>query len=189
MPSITTYTDVLPLRAIAFQLLFMFMAIAIEAAVLNQRLNLGRKVSMQYSATVNLLSTVVGWMVLFTIEPWLPREARELLIEYVFFGIRSIPSTVIMAGFTMFVMTFALKLQGIELLETILEKSTKPVVEEVERGKFRGRKRQSDRMFENEPNRPLAVLWANAFSFMAIVTILAIRLLVDQVFAPSLPIS
>jgi hypothetical protein len=189
MPPITTYTDVLPLRAIVFQLLFMFMAIAIEAAVLNQRLNLGHKVSMQYAATVNLLSTVVGWMVLFAVEPWLPTEARELLIEYVFFGIRSIPSTVIVVGFAMFILTFALKLQGIEFLETLLEKSTKPVPKDFEPGKFRGRKRQTDRMFNNEPNRPLAVLWANAFSFTAIITILAIRILVDQVFAPSLPIS
>ncbi len=189
MPPITNYTDVLPLRAIAFQLLFLFMAIAIEAAVLNQRLNLGRKVSMQYSATINLLSTVIGWMVLFGVEPWLPTAARELLIEYVFFGIRSIPSEVILVGFTMFVMTFALKLQGIELLEVLLEKSTKPVAKDVEPGKFRGRKRQSDREFNNEPNRPLAVLWANAFSFTAIVMILAIRIFVDQIIAPSLPLS
>ena len=181
MPPITTYTDVLPLKAIAFQLLFMFMAIAIEAAVLNQRLDLGRKVSMQYSATVNLLSTVVGWMVMFSVEPWLPTTARELLIEYVFFGIRSIPSEVILVGFTMFVMTFALKLQGIEILETILEKSTKPVVKDLAPGKFRGRQRQSDRILDNEPNRPLAVLWANAFSFSAIVMILLIRILVDQI--------
>ena len=180
MPPITTYTDVLPLRAVAFQLLFLLMAIAIEGAVLNQRLELGRKLSMQYSATVNLFSTVVGWMVFFTVEPWLPREARELLIEYVFFGIRSIPGSVIVAGFAMFVATFLLKLQAIELLEGILGTSTKPVVEKTEPGKFRGRKRQIERQFNNEPNRPLAVLWANAFSFTAIVMILAIRLFVDQ---------
>ena len=189
MPPTTTYTDVLPLRAIAFQLLFMFMAIAIEAAVLNQRLNLGRKVSMQYSATVNLLTTVLGWMVLFSVEPYLPSPARLFLVESVFYGIRSIPSEVIIAGFLMFVMTFALKLQGIELLEVILEKAPKPDSESKDDKapkfrKFQGHKRHAERTFGNEPNRPLAVLWANAFSFTAIVMILAIRLLVDQLNVP-----
>lgn len=185
MPPITNYTDVLPLRAIAFQLLFMFMAIAIEAAVLNQRLNLGRKVSMQYSATVNLLSTVIGWMVFFGIEPWLPGPARQLLVEYVFFGIRTLPPTVILIGFASFVLTFALKLQGIEILEKILEKSTLPVVTPQERGKFQGRKRHLEQAFNNGPNRPMAVLWANAFSFVAITSILVIRIWVDTIIPAS----
>ena len=181
MPPIINYTDVLPLRAIAFQLLFLFMAIAIEAAVLNERLNLGRKLSMQYSATVNLLSTVVGWMVFFGVEPWLPSTARQILVEYVFFGVRSVPPTVYLIGFAAFVLTFALKLQGIEFLELILEKNTVPAVEESDSPrKFQGRKKQLELTAENQPNRPMAVLWANAFSFVAITVILIIRILVDQ---------
>jgi hypothetical protein len=179
MPPITNYTDVLPLRAIAFQLLFLFMAIAIEAAVLNQRLNLGRKTSMQYAATVNLLSTVLGWMVFFAVEPWLPSNARQLLVEYVFFGVRNLPPTVILIGFASFVLTFALKLQGIELLEQLLEKSTTPIISPQERGKFQGRKRHQDLAFQNAPNRPMAVLWANAFSFVAISVILIVRIWTD----------
>ncbi len=185
MPPITNYTDVLPLRAIVFQLLFLFMAIAIEAAVLNQRLNLGRKVSMQYAATVNLLSTVIGWMVFFAIEPWLPSAARQLLVEYVFFGIRTLPPTMVLIGFASFVLTFGLKLQGIEFLEQILEKSTLPVVTPQERGKFQGRKRHLELAFNNAPNRPMAVLWANAFSFVAITAILVIRIWVDALIPSS----
>ena len=182
MPPIINYTDVLPLRAIAFQLLFLFMAIAIEAAVLNERLNLGRKLSMQYAATVNLLSTVVGWVLLFVAEPWLPRAARQLLVEYVFFGVRSVPPTVYLIGFTAFVLTFAVKLQGIEFLELLLEKTSLPVATESTSGarKFQGRKKQLDSSSNNQPNRPMAVLWANAFSFVAITVILIIRVLVDQ---------
>lgn len=181
MPPIINYTDILPLRAIAFQLLFLFMAIAIEAAVLNERLNLGRKLSMQYSATVNLLSTVVGWMVFFGVESWLPSTARQILVEYVFFGIRSVPPTVYLIGFAAFVLTFALKLQGIEFLELILEKNTLPAVEESNSPrKFQGRKKQLELSAEDQPNRPMAVLWANAFSFVAITVILIIRLMVDQ---------
>ena len=181
MPPIINYTDILPLRTIAFQLLFLFMAIAIEAAVLNERLNLGRKLSMQYAATVNLLSTVVGWVLLFVVEPWLPRAARQLLVEYVFFGVRSVPPTVYLIGFTAFVITFALKLQGIQFLELLLEKNTLPVAQEfIGLRKFQGRKRQLELSVNTQPNRPMAVLWANAFSFVAITVILIIRVLVDQ---------
>ena len=180
MPPIINYTDVLPFRAIAFQLLFLFMAIAIEAAVLNERLNLGRKLSMQYAATVNLLSTVVGWVLLFVVEPWLPSAARQLLVEYVFFGVRSVPPTVYLIGFTAFVITFALKLQGIQFLELLLEKTTLPVQEFIGPRKFQGRKKQLELSANNQPNRPMAILWANAFSFVAITVILIIRVLVEQ---------
>jgi hypothetical protein len=182
MPPIINYTDVLPLRAIAFQLLFLFMAIAIEAAVLNERLNLGRKLSMQYAATVNLLSTVMGWVLLFVVEPWLPSTARQTLVEYVFFGVRSVPPIVYLIGFTAFILTFALKLQGIELLELLLEKTTLPVAQESNAPrKFQGRKKQLELSANSQPNRPMAVLWANAFSFVAITVILIIRVLVDQI--------
>ena len=182
MPPIINYTDVLPLRAIAFQLLFLFMAIAIEAAILNERLNLGRKLSMQYAATVNLLSTVLGWMLFFVVEPWLPSAARQLLVEYVFFGVRSAPPTLFLIGFTAFVLTFALKLQGIQFLELILEKTTLPLAQESNAPrKFQGRKKKLELSRSNQSNRPMAVLWANAFSFVAITAILIIRVLVDQI--------
>lgn len=180
MPPITTYTDVLPLRAIAFQLMFLFIAIAIEAAVLNTRLELGRKLSMQYAATVNLLTTTVGWMVFFVAEPLLPDAYRKLLMEYVLFGvIRALPASLLVVGFGIFLATFVLKLQGMEWLEMLLEKYQPAEKKATEPRKFKGRHRQ--RILEGtEPNRPLAVLWANAFSFTAITVILAIRILVDQ---------
>ncbi|MEB3294255.1 MAG: hypothetical protein VKJ24_13940 [Synechococcales bacterium] len=180
MPTVTLFSDVLPLRAIAFQLLFLLMAIAIEAAVLNVRLDLGRKTSMQYAATVNLFTTVLGWMVFFIAEPLIPEPARRLLIEYVFFGVRTIPIAVIIIGFIIFLLTFLLKWQGMEWLEMLLEKQPK-VAENLEAPiKFRGRKRQTSDLFGKEVSRPLAVLWANAFSFAAISIIIAIRILVDQ---------
>jgi hypothetical protein len=180
MPTVTLFSDVLPLRAIAFQLLFLFMAIAIEAAVLNVRLELGRKTSMQYAATVNLFTTVLGWMVFFIAEPLMPEPARRLLIEYVFFGVRTIPVAVMIIGFAVFLLTFLLKLQGIEWLELILEKQAKAPENLEAPIKFKGRKRQQSDLFTKEASRPLALLWANAFSFAAISIIIAIRILVDQ---------
>lgn len=184
MPPITTYTDVLPLRAIAFQLLFLVLAIAIEAAVLNVRLDLGRKVSMQYAATINLFTTVLGWIVFFVVEPLLPEPSRRMVIEYVFFGIKSIPTVMIGVGFAIFLATFLLKLQGIEWLELLLEKNKIAEKKSDEPPKFKGRRQQQNPVFEIEANRPLAVLWANAFSFTAISIILAIRILVPPLPVP-----
>ncbi|NJR39502.1 MAG: hypothetical protein HC781_12655 [Leptolyngbyaceae cyanobacterium CSU_1_4] len=56
---------VVPLRAIAFQIVFLLMAIAIEATVLHKQLNIPPKQSIQFAASINLLTTVAGWLVTF----------------------------------------------------------------------------------------------------------------------------
>ena len=48
------FEPVLPLRAIAFQILCLLIAIAIEAYVLRQTLRLGYKTSVRYAASMNL---------------------------------------------------------------------------------------------------------------------------------------
>jgi hypothetical protein len=169
------FTGVLPLRAIAFQLLFLLLAIAIEGAVLRQRLGIGRKLSMQYAATVNLLSVVLGWIVFFAAEPFLPPDWRTTLVQFVFFGIRSIPPALILVGFGVFMATFVLKLQGMLWLDWLLDQLPPPPPP-TERITFKGRKGHRQLAFSDGPNRPLAVLWANAMSFSAISGLLAVRL-------------
>ena len=66
-------------------------------------------------------------------------------------------------------------------MELLLEKTTLPVAQAFSGAhKFQGRKKQLELSGNNQPNRPMAVLWANAFSFVAITVILIIRVLVDQ---------
>ncbi len=167
-------SDVLPLRAILYQLLFIVLAIAVEALVLQKYLGIGRKSSIQYTSTANLLATVVGWFVFFVIEPWLPDAGRQQLINYIFFDLTSNPPVLIGLAFLTFLGTFVVKLQSLNWLDLILE--GKPVAEtEVrDRTKFQGRAVQR-RPFANVPNRALAVLWANAASFSVITLIIAIR--------------
>jgi hypothetical protein len=168
------WTGIMPLRAVAFQILFLLVAIALEAMILHLKLGLNRQQSVRYAVLINLLTTVVGWMIFFIVEPWLPDYPLSLLIGFVFFGIRDIPPMVIMLGFGIFLGTFILKVQGMDLLDSLMEESPVEDVPPEERGKFRGRKRRTE-AFTKLPNRPLAVLWANAASFTAISFLLLLR--------------
>ncbi|NJR16192.1 MAG: filament integrity protein fraC [Calothrix sp. CSU_2_0] len=169
------FLDILPLRAIVYQLLFLVLAIAIEAIVLQKRLGIGRKTSIQYTATVNLLSTVVGWMIFFTVEPWLPEDLRSQLISYIFFDSLANPPVLIGFAFISFIGTFLLKLEGINLLELLLGIKKDEDIEAKEAAKFQG-KRGKRVNFAIVTSRPLAVLWANAFSFSAITFLIAVRI-------------
>ncbi|KAM3089737.1 filament integrity protein FraC [Phormidesmis sp. 146-35] len=171
--------DVLPLRMIIYQLLFLVMAIAVESLVLQRRLGIGRKTSIQYAATVNLLSTVVGWMIFFTVEPWLPENLRSQLISYIFFDSLTNPPVLIGLAFVSFISTFLLKLEGINLLELLLGIKKDSETEAKQAAKFQGQ-RARRASFAVVPSRALAVLWANAFSFSAITLIIAIRLFFEQ---------
>lgn len=56
------YEAIFPIKAIAFQILFLMVAIVIEAGILRQRLRLGFQTSVQYALVTNLAR--------------LPRDAR-----------------------------------------------------------------------------------------------------------------
>lgn len=76
---------VLPLRAVVFQTLLLLISIAIESLVLQRILNISRKTATEYSATLNLLSTFVGWLCFFVIEAITRRFFETQLIRYIFF--------------------------------------------------------------------------------------------------------
>ncbi|MFB2891407.1 filament integrity protein FraC [Aerosakkonemataceae cyanobacterium BLCC-F50] len=76
---------VLPLRAVVFQTLLLLTSIAIESVVLQRLLNISRKTATEYSATLNLLSTFVGWLCFFVIEAITRRFLETQLIRYIFF--------------------------------------------------------------------------------------------------------
>ncbi|HTL90184.1 MAG TPA: hypothetical protein VL134_12350 [Leptolyngbya sp.] len=168
-------SDVLPLRTILFQLLFMVIAIAVESLVLRNYLGIGRKSSIQYAATANLLSTVVGWLVFFIAEPTLPPAWRQQLINYIFFNLTNNSAMLIGLAFLTFLATFVVKLQSFYWLDLILEGKAIVETEVRDRNKFQGRKVQRQ-SFATVPSRALAVLLANAASFSAITLMIAIRM-------------
>ncbi|MGV0028737.1 filament integrity protein FraC [Phormidesmis priestleyi] len=167
--------DVLPLRMVVYQLLFLVLAIAVESLVLQRRLGIDRKKCVQLAAAVNLLSTVVGWMVFFTVEPWLSETLRSQLMSYIFFDSLSNPPILVGLAFISFLSTFLLKLEGINLIELLSGDKKDAEPEAKQTAKFQGRRAQKE-SFAIVPSRALAVLWANAFSFSAITLIIAIRL-------------
>ena len=173
--------DVLPLRAVLYQLLFLVTAIALESMVLRNRLGIGRKTSIQFAATTNLLSTVIGWMLFFIAEPLLSPELRSQLISYIFFDLTTNPPFLIGLAFVSFIATFLVKLEGITWLELLLDMKKDVETEARATAKFQGRRAQRA-AFATVPNRPLAVLWANAISFSAITLLIGVRLLFDQTF-------
>lgn len=176
---------ILPLRAIAFQTVLLLVAIALEAAVLRQRLRIGFQTSMQYAATLNLLATSLGWLVFLAAELVIPEDLRTQIISYVLFNrfynnpmLNSLPVIIILAGMLSFFATFWVKFQGLEWLLRILGRKPTVVTREKVLANRLERYRQA-RQGRNQkrpaPTHLLAVLEANALSFTAILLLLLLR--------------
>jgi hypothetical protein len=174
--------SVMPLRAIAFQIVFLLMAIAIEATILHKRLNISPKQSVQFAASLNLSTTVLGWLGIFfllstslVLPTPLTRELKMALMNFIFFDQRSKGSTelLIMICFVTFFVSLGVKWLGLVGLDWLMKKDlpeTPPVVTET-------------RVFIS-PQRKLrefrprfdAIFVANAWSYSAILVALLIRL-------------
>ncbi len=176
------FSDVVPLRAIAFQVLYLLVAIAIESFILRQYLVLDHKVAVRYAATLNLLATCVGWLIFFATEPFLPTVAKEQIISFVFFEqfvpniwVESLSSIVIFVSFLIFLGTFLLKWQGLNYLEVLLGKApSQNTTDPTKEGKYRGWKNQIQGIQVNP--RFNATFVANALSFTAILGLLFLRM-------------
>lgn len=178
-------SSIFPFRAIAFQFLFLLIAIAIESIIYRQRMRLGYRTSVQYAASVNLLSVIIGWLIFFIVVPLLPEPLKTQFISYIFFDqfytdpwASSIPSIVITIGFMIFFGTFALKIQGLNLLELALDQKKDDKKElPPPQDKHSRRPAQEQNIFQRAGARATTVLLANACSFSAILLVLFIRLL------------
>lgn len=171
--------NVLPLRAILYQLFFIVLAIAVESVVLHAYLGIGKKSSVQYASTANLFSTVVGWLVFFSSDRWLPQPLQQQLMNYIFLDEISNYSLLVGIAFLTFLGTFAVKLQSLNWLDLILEGKRTQVTEVRDRTKFQGRTPQRQ-AFQELPSRALAVLLANSVSFTVIALILLVRTVSEQ---------
>ncbi|MDJ1182597.1 filament integrity protein FraC [Roseofilum casamattae] len=112
---------VLPLRAIALQLLFLAVTVAIESYVFHRQLNLHRRSSVVCSAVLNLVTNTIGWFFFFNIELILPNSVRENLINLLLFSewnVANLPWT-ILGGIGVFVIGWFVKRQGFEVLQNL----------------------------------------------------------------------
>lgn len=174
---------ILPLRAIAFQSLFLLLAISIEALVLFKFLPaLDYKTSARYATSINLLSTVIGWLAFFSVQFFLPEDLRIQLISYFFFEhffpnplSASVTPILAVTALGIFLGVFFVEYQGLIQIERMLEKRK---LEETQEAKKRSRGSYSPLelgVISKQNNQAYAVLVANACSFSAILFLLFIR--------------
>ncbi|MEO0869060.1 MAG: filament integrity protein FraC [Cyanobacteria bacterium J06642_11] len=175
---------VLPLKAVVFQVLFLLVAIALEAMVLRQQLRLGYKQSVRYAAAVNLLTVVAGWISFLAIEPLLDEGLRAQVISYVLFDNllnndlkRQMSWIILVAGLVAFFVTLILKLKGLELIMRSIGTWQLPAQpRELSRQQRYDRARTGTTRYQQAASRfAIAILQANALSFSAILLLLVLR--------------
>jgi hypothetical protein len=177
---------VLPLRAIVFQSLLLLVSIALEAAILRQRLRIGYHISMQYAATINLMATSLGWFAFLLIESLLPQSIKMQVMSYILFNRfyenfwqNKMLVLVILLGIVAFFLTFWIKLKGLEWLLACLGRN--PVVGADKTAPLSRKDRYalaregSTSGQQINSARTLAILEANAASFGAILGLLLLR--------------
>ncbi|MBW4466124.1 MAG: hypothetical protein KME07_11910 [Pegethrix bostrychoides GSE-TBD4-15B] len=184
-----------PFRAIMLQALLLTMAIAIESIVLLRQMNRSNRPqvtprqSIQYAASMNLLSTVLGWLTLFSLfdlEDLLPpdwtRGAQTAVLNFILFNRVSDEtlSFLIVLAFITFFASFAVKqaaLWGLRwLLQSEFPQSVPDLSPDPERDRLAAvgirdlRKNPRDSSALNLGT----VLIANAWSYAAVSAVLLI---------------
>ena len=178
------YEPILPLKAIAFQILFLLVAIAIEAGILRQRLKLGFATSVQYATLINLASVVIGWFAFLIIEPLSPPDIQAQIISYILFDRvllngwnARIGGIIFFLGLIAFFATFFIKAKGLELVmraDDAWRIPRKPLQSSREQRYARARQGRTDseQAFSDFTD---TVIQANAASFSAILLLLLLR--------------
>ncbi|MEY3868498.1 MAG: hypothetical protein RLZZ338_2389 [Cyanobacteriota bacterium] len=80
------FFTVLALPVVLTQILVLLMVIAIESIFFHKFLKFTPKNSVQYVATINLLSAIVGWLIFLGWEEIISTSERERLMSCVFFN-------------------------------------------------------------------------------------------------------
>ena len=187
------YEPILPLRMIAFQILFLLVAIAIESSILRQRLRFGFKTSVQYTLAINLAAIAVGWIVFLVMEPFAPVEIESQIISYILFDRLSlnnwsiqIGGTICAIGLAAFLVTYLIKLKGLELIMRAdgswkIESEDKRSNRRVSRDERYARARQGKSDAQQAISEFAdAVTQANAASFSAITLLMVLRYLATR---------
>ena len=120
------FPNILPLRTVALQCLFLLMAVAIEAEIFRRRMKLPPKECIYFAASLNLFCVVLGWLtflLLFNLSNQMSGDTLAPLINFIFFDNWS-PSTatiLIVGCFLIFFASLAVKELGLFGLRYLLE--------------------------------------------------------------------
>ncbi len=175
-------TLILPLRAFVFQAVLLLMTIAIEATVLHKQLDISRQTSVQYATTLNLLSTLMGWIGFLLLQPRIPEEWRTQLISYILFTRLMLNETLMttvvfisMMGVMAFFLTLILEVQALTYLKILL--SDQSSVDSRQPKMYRYRNSLLRRQPLEDNTELKVILVANACSYSAVLLLLAPQLL------------
>ncbi|NDJ21452.1 filament integrity protein fraC [Nostoc sp. B(2019)] len=170
-----TLPTIFPIGAILFDFLFLLMAIPIEAYVFSNRLKFDKKTSTFYAISINLFSSVLGWVIFFVSEPILPIQFKTQLINYVFFNSfksASAQSLLILTAFIIFFATFLMKFFLLRIL--LVSLTEKPWKKEEEQTSPRKKWRRFSSAKLQNTNLATTTLIANSLSYSAITIVLFI---------------
>ncbi|MTJ48844.1 filament integrity protein FraC [Dolichospermum sp. UHCC 0259] len=167
---------ILPIGAIFFEILFLLTAISVEAYVLHKWLKFDKRTSIFYAIALNVFSSVIGWIVFFTVEPMLPIPIKAELINYVFFNkikASSISTMIILLSFTIFIATFLVKFLLMKILIIFMGEGGKNTQPEISSSQQRASYMNIVKL--QNTNLITATLIANSLSYSAITFIILIR--------------
>ncbi|MEH2155838.1 filament integrity protein FraC [Nostoc sp.] len=178
MPENWMLPSIFPIGGILFDFLFVLIAIPIEAYVLHFRLKFDKKSSIFYAISINLFSSVIGWVIFFVSEPMLPVQVKSELINYIFFNSFKSPNTqtlIILTSCIIFFATFLMKFLVLRIL--LLSLLNEPIAKNEEEPKtsHRQRWRHFSSIQLQNTNLVTTILIANSLSYTAITVILLFR--------------
>ena len=168
---------VLPLRAIVLQGLLLLVTIAIEAQVIENKLGLTPRGSVQFSTLLNLVSTVGGWFLFLGVENFLPESTRLEIINYILFDDLSPLSAAQLFALGvplvlgLYILTFILESQILNLLLFAL--ASKPKLQ-YETTQVQYDRQQRYKASWTDRFRMNTLLIANAYSYTAVVLLLLV---------------
>jgi hypothetical protein len=168
----------LPLRVVLFQLLALLVVIAIEAMILEQKLDISPRGSVQFATIINLFSTLAGWLLFLVVEAILPARSRLETINYVFFNSfftiepQAIRTLVLVLMLVVYFVTFFLEAQALNVLLLVL--SPQPQMRK-DTNQITTARHTRYRAAWTDWFRMQTLLIANAWSYGAVLVLLFLR--------------
>ncbi|HEY9849280.1 MAG TPA: filament integrity protein FraC [Leptolyngbyaceae cyanobacterium] len=170
---------VLPLRAVMFQILFLLVAIAVESFIFKKKLHLSGRTSIEYATSINLFSTIIGWIAFFFFLPFLPFKLQAQLINFILFNnfathlgfslLRVYLDLVLFALLT-FILIICLEVFALEFLINLNKFSLRSTIEnQRETENYRAKHSPKTVLDSNKSN---SILTANVYSQTFILLIL-----------------
>jgi hypothetical protein len=172
---------VFPFGVILFDFLFLLVAIPVEAYILNKRLKFDKRTSSFYAISINIFSNVIGWVVFFILEPNnFFNSYKSQLINFLLYNRlnNQVYGAIVMAGFTTFFATLAVKFGLLKLFILALSNpgEKKPEPEPEDTILLQRKSRRANRKGFQSTSLFTTTLIANSLSYSAITLVIIFRL-------------